>query len=79
MRDGIDEIALASVEINVLDNPNQIENDSSEHERKHNRADAEQNPINIETAFIGGLQGTENVDQYPADRQPDEDYDHENC
>jgi hypothetical protein len=25
------------------------------------------------------LQGTEDVDQYPADRQPDEDYDHENC
>jgi hypothetical protein len=76
---GIDEIALPPIEIDVLDNPNQIEDYTGEHKSEHDRANTEEYPIDIEATLIGGLQCPENVDQYPAYRQPNEDDDHEYC
>ncbi len=70
MGDGIDEVALPAVEIDVLDNPNQIQNHSRQQKREQDRANAEQNPINLRTIVLLRIQRAENVQQNPADRQP---------
>ncbi len=72
----IDEVALAAIEVDVLDNPDQIQNDTDEDEGEDDRADAEQNPINA--SFLGGCRDrAEDIEQDPADRQTDDADDHE--
>lgn len=73
----IDEVALASVQIDVLNDPNKVENDPREHKGKHNGPNRQQNPVDVLSSWIGDLESAEDVQQDPAHRQSDEDDDHQ--
>jgi hypothetical protein len=74
--DRIDEVALPTVQIDVLDDPDQIQNDTDENEHEDDRADTQQDPVNA--AVFGGCgDGVENIEEYPSDGQTDNADDHE--
>jgi hypothetical protein len=76
MGHGIDKIALPAIEIDVLDNPNQIQNDTDQDKAENDRADAEQDPINA--AVLGRYRDrVEYIEQNPADGQSNHSHNHE--
>jgi hypothetical protein len=73
----IDEVALTPIQIDVLNNPDQIQNHSRQQKRKQNRPNAEQNPIDPRTTVLLRIQSTENIQQNPTNGQPNHADDHQ--
>ena len=74
----IDKIALTPVQVDVLNDPNQIEDHTGEQTGKENSADTEQNPVNRRAAGFFRVHRAKDVQQDPANGQPHKHDDHQN-
>lgn len=76
--DRVDKVALSSIQVDVLDDPDQVQDDSHQDKNEHDRADAQQDPVNA-AILIRNRYGVEDIQQDPADGQANYPDDHQNC